>query len=76
MEAMLGIFLYSYLYLQLAKPPCVSYCLLCFLFKIWRTRGWNRFFPASGGIGGRRREEVTQTIYTHVSKCKNGKIKE
>jgi hypothetical protein len=29
-----------------------------------------------GDQGGRRREEVTQTIYTHVSKCKNGKIKE
>jgi hypothetical protein len=30
MEAMLGISLYSYLYLKLAKKPCFSYCLLCF----------------------------------------------
>jgi hypothetical protein len=33
MEAMLGISLYSYLYLKLAKMLCLSYCLLCFLFN-------------------------------------------
>jgi hypothetical protein len=27
-------------------------------------------------VGGRKRGEVAQTIYTHVSKCKNEKIKE
>jgi hypothetical protein len=32
MEAMLGISLYSYLYLKLAKMLCLSY-LLCFLFN-------------------------------------------
>jgi hypothetical protein len=33
MEAMLGISLYSYLYLKLAKMPHLSYYLLCFLFN-------------------------------------------
>jgi hypothetical protein len=33
MEAMLGISLYSYLYLKLAKTPCLSYYLLWFLFN-------------------------------------------
>jgi hypothetical protein len=33
MEAMLGISLYSYLYLKLAKTLCFSYYLLCFLFN-------------------------------------------
>jgi hypothetical protein len=33
MEAMLGISLYTYLYLKLAKMLCLSYCLLGFLFN-------------------------------------------
>jgi hypothetical protein len=33
MEVTLGISLYSCLYLKLAKMICLSYCLLCFLFK-------------------------------------------
>jgi hypothetical protein len=34
---------------------------------------WNRFCPeAAGGRGARG---VVQTMYTHVSKCKNGKTK-
>jgi hypothetical protein len=33
MEAMLGIFLYRYLYLKLGKTICLSYYLLCFLFN-------------------------------------------
>jgi hypothetical protein len=33
MEVMLGISLYSYLYLKLAKMLCLSYYLLCFLFN-------------------------------------------
>jgi hypothetical protein len=32
-EPMLGISLYSYLYLKLAKMLCLSYYLLCFLFN-------------------------------------------
>jgi hypothetical protein len=70
MEAMLGISLYSYLYLKLAKMPCLSYYLLCFLF--------NKTGEQDGGIGSSQKwgcGETTQTMYTHVSKCKNGKIK-
>jgi hypothetical protein len=33
MEAMLGISMYSYLYLKLAKMLCISYYHLCFLFN-------------------------------------------
>jgi hypothetical protein len=73
MEAMLEISLYSYLYLKLAKMLCLSYYLLCFLFNEIRTRGRNRFYlQAWWGRGG----GVAQTMYTHVSKCKNDKIKE
>jgi hypothetical protein len=36
----------------------------------WRTREWNRFCPEMGGG-----EKVAQITYTHVSKCKNDKIK-
>jgi hypothetical protein len=32
-EAMLGIFLYSFLYLKLAKMLCLSSYLLCFFFN-------------------------------------------
>jgi hypothetical protein len=50
MEAMLGISLYSYLYLKLAKMLCVS------LQQNWRTRGQNRFcLEVDGGwVKGRR----------------------
>jgi hypothetical protein len=41
MEATLGISLYSYHYLKLAKTLCLSYYLLCFLFnKIGEQEGW------------------------------------
>jgi hypothetical protein len=40
MEAMLGISLYNYLHLKLAKTICLSYYLLCFLFnKIGEEEG-------------------------------------
>jgi hypothetical protein len=39
-----------------------------------RTKVQNRFCPEVGGGG--RRWEVAQTMYTHVSKCKNDKIKD
>jgi hypothetical protein len=37
----------------------------------WRTHGQKRFSPEVRGAEG----EVAQTMYTHVSKCKNDKIK-
>jgi hypothetical protein len=67
MEAMLGISLYSYLYLNLAKMICFSYYLLYFLFNKIREQ-----VPRSRMAG-----EVAQTtMYTHVRKCKNDKVKE
>jgi hypothetical protein len=38
-----------------------------------QRRGQNRFCLEVGGWGGLG--EVAQTMYTHVSKCKNDKIK-
>jgi hypothetical protein len=65
MEAMLGISLYSYLYLKLAK----TLCLLYFLFnKIGEQGGRTGSAWKQGGRG-------RQTMYTHVSKCKNNKMK-
>jgi hypothetical protein len=50
MEAMLGISLYSYPYLKLAKMLCLSYYHLCLLFNkigeegrtgsAWKRRKW------------------------------------
>jgi hypothetical protein len=72
MGATLGLSLYSYLYLKLAKMPCFSYYLLLFLLQQnQRTRGQNRFCLETGEVGG----EMAQIMYTHVSKCKNDKIK-
>jgi hypothetical protein len=71
MEAMLGISLYSYLYLKLAKTLCLSYYLLCFLFKIgeegktgsaWKQGGWER--RREGREVG---EEMAQTMYAHIN---------
>jgi hypothetical protein len=73
MEAMPGICLYSYLYPKLAKMLCPSYYLLCFLF--------NKIGAQEGERGSARKrgwevvKEVGRTMYTHVSKCKNDKIK-
>jgi hypothetical protein len=47
MEAMLGISLYSYLYLKLAKMLYLFYYLLCLLFQV---------MPGSWGCEGEREE--------------------
>jgi hypothetical protein len=60
MEAMLGISLYSYLYLKLAKMLCFSYYLLCFLFKKFREQRAEQVLPGKGV-----RAEVAQ-MYTRV----------
>jgi hypothetical protein len=62
MEARLGVSLYSYLYLKLAKMLCLSYCLLCFLFNkigkegrtgsAWKWGGCGER-GTGGGTGGR-----------------------
>jgi hypothetical protein len=71
MEVMLGISLYSYFYLKLSKTVCPSYYLLCFLFnKIRELEGRTGFaWKQWGQVGG------GSTMYTHVSKYKNDKIK-
>jgi hypothetical protein len=77
MEATLGISPYGYLYLKLAKTLWLSYYLLCFLFnKIREQEGrtgsaW-KCGVAAGVVGTKQWD---QTVYTHVSKCKNDKIK-
>jgi hypothetical protein len=50
---------------------CLSYYFLSFLFNKIRTREQNRFYLE----GGDARQKVAQTIYTHVRKCNNDKIK-
>jgi hypothetical protein len=61
------------LHLKVAKTPCVSYYLLCFFFNKSKEQeggtcsAWRQGWGAWG--------EVTQIMYTHVSKCKNDKIK-
>jgi hypothetical protein len=69
------ISLYSCLYPKLAKTIYLSYYLLCFLFNKIRE-GWNRsaWWQWGGHCGGGK-GEVAQTMSTHVSKCKNDKIK-
>jgi hypothetical protein len=66
MEAMLGISLYSYPYLKLAKH-CLSYYCLCILFNKIREK------VLPGSEGGNREErgqggEVAQTMYAHMNK--------
>jgi hypothetical protein len=70
-EAMLGISLYSYLYPKLAKMLCLSYYLLCFLFKKIKEQKDRTGSAWKWGMGDR---VVAQTMCTHVSKCKNDKI--
>jgi hypothetical protein len=73
LEATLGISLHSYLYLKLKKTLCLSYFLLCFLFNKIGEQEVEQFWLE---LVGRRNREGAQTICTHVSKCKNNKIKE
>jgi hypothetical protein len=56
MEAMLGISLYSCLYLNLAKMLCLSYYLLCFFFnKIREQEGiTDSAWKCGVGVGGVR----------------------
>jgi hypothetical protein len=53
MEAMLGISLYSYFYLKLAKVLCLSYYLLCFLFNKIGEEGKTGFAYKQGIEGGK-----------------------
>jgi hypothetical protein len=72
----LGILLYNYLYLKLAKMLFFLYYLLCFLFnKIGEQDGRTRsaWKPDWWVVMGKEEEaggKVTQTMYTHMNKCK------
>jgi hypothetical protein len=68
MEATLGISLYSYLYLKLAKNT-VFLVICCFLF--YKTVEKSRFCLEAGDGDG-----VIQIMYTYVSKCENDKKKD
>jgi hypothetical protein len=52
MEAKLGISLYSYPYLKLAKMLCLSYYCLCLLIN----KIVEESLPGSEGSGGKRKE--------------------
>jgi hypothetical protein len=71
MEAMIGISLYSYLYLKLAKMLFLSYYPLCFLLnKILEQEGRTSFTQNWVGRGSWW-EGMANNIYTcHVSTCK------
>jgi hypothetical protein len=58
MEAMLGISLYIYLYLKLAKMLCLSYYCLCLLFNITGEEG-EQVLPGSKRGRGRGRGQST-----------------
>jgi hypothetical protein len=71
MEAMLEISLYSYLYPKLVK----YYVFLIIIYVLSSTKLENK----EGNTGSSLKwgeGEVAQTMYTHVSKCENNKIKE
>jgi hypothetical protein len=66
MATMLGISLYSYPYLKLAKTLCLSYYCLCLLLnKIGEEgRTGSGRWEGEGGVGG----EMAQTMYAHMNK--------
>jgi hypothetical protein len=71
MEATLGISVYSYHYLKLAKTLCHSHNLLSFLFsKIGKQEGGTSSSQKCVSVWGRRWPKQC----TCVSKCKNYKI--
>jgi hypothetical protein len=56
---------------------CLSYYLLCILFNKIGDQEVEQDLPGSGCVWGHGRwEEVAPTMYTHVSKYKNDKLKE
>jgi hypothetical protein len=63
MEAMLGISLYSYPYLKLAKTLCLSYYCLCLFFNKIGEEGRTGSAWKQGGERGREQGgEVTQAM--------------
>jgi hypothetical protein len=72
METTQGNFLYSYLYLKLAKMSCFSfYPLWLFFYKIREQEGRISSVGAGGGTGRRGEVAGNRVGDTHVCKCKN-----
>jgi hypothetical protein len=72
-EAMLGMSLYSYLYLRLAKMLVFLLSHIFSLQQNWRMRdGTDSAQKWGAGRGG---PNVYIDMYTHICKCKNNKIK-
>jgi hypothetical protein len=69
MEAMLGISLYNISLSQTSKNMSFLSYLMFSLQQYHRTREWNKFCLAIGWGS-----DVAQTMYKHVSKCKNDKL--
>jgi hypothetical protein len=68
MGAMLGISLDSYLYLKLAKNTMSFFLSHVFSLTKLDNKREEQVLPRSGW-------GITQTMYIHVSKCKNSKKK-
>jgi hypothetical protein len=67
MEAMLGMSLYSYVYLKLAKH--YVFLIISYVFFLTKLEKVEQVMPGVGEADGEW--GVAQTMYTHVSKCKN-----
>jgi hypothetical protein len=69
LEAMLGISVYRYLYLKLAK--CYIFLIISYAFSSTKleNKGWKKILPGKG-VG-----EVAQTMYAHVSKFVFSEVK-
>jgi hypothetical protein len=70
MEAMLGISLYSYLYLKLSKMLFLSYYCLCLLFNKIREEGrtgsaWKLGSGGGGGGQGARGINAPNSVCTY-----------
>jgi hypothetical protein len=77
MEETQGISLYSYLYPKFAKTKNNLSFLLSFMVSSTSQRKEGRASLMGNREGwGKGREDLAQIICTHVSKCKNDKIKE
>jgi hypothetical protein len=77
MEPVLGISLYSYLYLKLAKMLCLSY--YCYVFSSTKLeKRAKQVLPRSKGVRGQGRgwrqvRKMSQTMYTHMNKLIHNK---
>jgi hypothetical protein len=74
-EAMLGISLYSYPYLKLAKTLCLSYYCLCLLFNKIGEKGRTVSAWKQGGSGENGPNNICTYEYMNKEKNKEEKLK-